>query len=112
MIDGHLELKSKLQDLGVNVHQIQPKSLNDIIKQSQQIGKILGKAQPAKKWLELNLLKLKQIKEIKRKPRVLIEIWFSPLTIAGANSYMGDLHLAGARTLDGVWSMAAYLLSQ
>lgn len=102
MIDGHLELKAKLQDLGVNVHQIQPKSLNDIMEQSQRIGEVLGKAQSAKKWLELNLIKLKQIKKLKRKPRALIEIWFSPLTIAGAKSYMGDLlSQAGARTLEG-----------
>ena len=106
MIDGHLELKVKLQRLGVDVHQIQPKSLNDILEQSQKIGKILGKAQHAKKWLELNSSKLKQIKKRKRKPRVLIEIWFSPLTIAGANSYMGDLLFhAGGKTMDsyGQW---------
>ena len=102
MIDGHLELKAKLQNLGINVHQIQPKSLNDILEQSQQIGKLLGKAKIAKNWLELNSLKLKQIKQIKRKPRVLIEIWFSPLTIAGANSYMGDLLFqAGGKTIEG-----------
>ena len=106
MIDGHLELKGKLQSLGVKVHQIQPKSLADILRQSQEIGQILERPKQAKKWLKTSQNKLKQIQVIKEKPRVLIEIWFSPLTIAGSSSYMGDLlNQAGGQTLvnNGQW---------
>ena len=62
---GHLELKGKLQSLGVKVHQIQPKSLADILRQSQEIGQILERPKQAKKWLKTSQNKLKQIQVIK-----------------------------------------------
>ncbi len=100
MIEGHIELKKKLEQLGINVYQIQAKSLNDILEQSQKIGQLLGHQKEAKTWLKSAQAKLKQIKKRRIQRRVMIEIWFSPLTIAGASSYMGDLlKQAGGETL-------------
>lgn len=106
MIDGHLELKAQLERFDIKVHQIQPKTLLQLFEQTQELGKIFGKQTQAEAWIKQAQSRLQAIKPFAQKPRVLIELWFSPLTIAGPESYMGDLlRIAGGQTLEikGAW---------
>ena len=91
MISGHLELKNQLQRFGMTVHQLQPKTLQDIYEQTQQLGHILRRSQQAQEWVVQAQAAQNHLHQISKRPRALIEVWFSPLTIAGHQSYMGDI---------------------
>lgn len=91
MINGHQELQQQLKRLGISVHLLQTKSLEDIFRNTIKLGRLLGRKNKARKWVEEGKKKLAGFRPLTKPPRVMIEIWFSPLTIAGERSYMGDL---------------------
>jgi iron complex transport system substrate-binding protein len=102
MISGHTELKSQLERFGINVHQLQPKSLEDIYAQTIRLGSILHRDEQANAWVQKAKSALSTLEVIPNKPRTLVEVWFSPLTIAGHNSYIGNLvKVAGGELLLG-----------
>ena len=96
MIDGHPLFKKQLERLGVNVHTLQPKSLQDLWRVVTELGELLGTQRAAQSWIQdaqrqlsAHLADLKPIP--KPAPKVLIEVWPKPLSVAGAESFMGDL---------------------
>ena len=99
MISGHVQLKAQLERLGIRVHTLQPHSLEEIFIQAQTLGRILQRETRATQWIERARMRLKELKPLKRRPSVMIEIWHQPLTLAGAESFMGSLVRAAGGVL-------------
>ena len=103
MIEGHVELKDQLRRVGVTVHTFTPRTVDGIFEMVSRLGILLEKREEADRWTSRSRAQLAKIRVPRRLPRVLIEVWFSPLTIAGRSSYMGDLvHRAGGQQISGV----------
>ena len=107
MIDGHEALGEHLQRLGVRVHRLQPHSLNEIFTLVKQLGSLLNASNAAHAWVSESEMRVSRLKAPQQRPRVLIEVWSKPLTVAGAESFMGDLvRVAGGESVPrdlGAW---------
>ena len=100
MISGHEDLKAQLKRFQINVHTLQPKSMKDIFNHVEFLGDLLGRKKEAQDWLILAQKRIKHMVRPSRPVRVLVEIWASPLTVAGAESYIGDLvRVAGGQAI-------------
>lgn len=107
MIDGHEPLRAQLNRLNVKVHHLQPHSLEEIFTQASALGDLFNAQEAARRWISEGRQRIKRFKDIERRPRVAIEIWSHPLTVAGAESFMGDLmRVAGGTVVPqgvGAW---------
>jgi len=111
MIEGHPLLKSQLQRFGVQVHTLQPTSLKGLWALVERLGRLLERPEQAQRWLRAAQAKLSaelaELPPLSSAPKVLIEVWPSPLAVAGAESFMGDLvRVAGAQPVPsglGAW---------
>lgn len=100
MIEGHELLKEQLQRLGIRVHTLQPKKLEDMMDHAKYLGSLFSREDEALAWINSAQRRIKKLAPLKTRVSVVIELWHSPLTVAGRESYMGDLvHTAGGRLL-------------
>ena len=103
MISGHHELRAQLERFGVKVHQYQPKTLSEIYTQVESLSRLFGEESSAHIWIKEAKAERERLKIPPKRPRVLVEVWFSPLTIAGSTSYMGDLvRVAGGQLMNEI----------
>lgn len=103
MIKGHQELKGQLKRFGIRVHTLAPQTLDDVLRDVGFLGKLLDREDDSSRWVEEARMRVSRLKRPLIPPRVLIEVWFSPLTMAGSTSYMADLvRRAGGSTLQGI----------
>lgn len=111
MIEGHDVLKAQLTRLGVRVHTLQPRSIDDFWQMIHTLGQLLQRSSLAQDWITRaqQILSKTRIKDrVKQKvPTVLIEVWPKPLSVAGAESFMGALvQWAGGKPIPhglGAW---------
>ena len=100
MIEGHEVLKAQLTRLGVRVHTLQPHSVDELWELVESLGALLERGEEARAWLTAARLRVTEelAQPVLRRPplKVLIEVWPKPLSVAGAESFMGGLvSLAG-----------------
>lgn len=100
MIEGHEVLKAQLARLGVRVHTLQPHTVEDLWGVTRTLGALLNRREEAERWVARSQLRLKARlaeRPTSASPKVLIEVWPKPLSVAGAESFMGALvKLVGA----------------
>ena len=112
MIEGHEVFKGTLTRFGVKVHTLQPSTLSDLWGLVEELGVILDRREASRRWIEGAQAELQA--SLKRAParsasppKVLIEVWPKPLSVAGAESFMGDLvRIAGGQPVPkglGAW---------
>jgi iron complex transport system substrate-binding protein len=95
MIDGHAQLKAQLKRFGVEVHTLQPHSLKEHWGVARELGRLFEREREAKVLIKAQQSTLQRslatLPPLTPPPRVLIEVWPKPLSVAGAESFMGDL---------------------
>lgn len=92
----------KLKQLGFKVFMVDPRNIEELFQDILRIGEITHtreKAQEVVLKMKAEILKIKKkingFGDIQR-PKVFLEIWYSPLITCGKNSYIADMiHLAG-----------------
>ncbi len=77
--------------IGVDVFHYDPRTLDEIITRILQLGKTLGKDREAEALVGRLNAKLKRIKPVKKRPRVIYEVMYRPLKVAGAKSIVASI---------------------
>jgi iron complex transport system substrate-binding protein len=89
-----LNLINKLNKLKINTFVINPKNINDVIKNIEVIGKLTGKEKCAKnltKKLKDKMNKIIKLAKKLKKKKVFLLLWDKPLTTVGSKTYINDL---------------------
>lgn len=97
-----LQLKAieQLEEKGVTVVGLDPKSLKDVLNDILLVGKVTGKEAEAKALVESMEQRIENVvsktKEAQYRPRVYYEVWHDPLMSAGPGTWINELiELAG-----------------
>lgn len=92
-----LQLKAmeQLEEKGVTVVGLDPKSLRDVLNDILLVGKITGKEAEAKALVESMERRIEsvvsKVKEAQRRPRVYYEVWHDPLMSVGPGTWINEL---------------------
>lgn len=90
-----IPLVEKLQQLGVTVYVIDPKTIEDVITTIYKIGHITGQDKIAKDLgfsLKLRISTVvSKVQKAQQKPKVFFELWHEPLMSVGPGSFVDDL---------------------
>jgi len=100
------EAVKKLRDLGYNVLVLDPKNINDILKDILLVGRATGyegKAIALVKSMRLRIDKIiNKVAKVEYKPKVYCEVWNKPLMSAGPGTFIDELiRLAGGVNIFG-----------
>ncbi|MGQ9609449.1 MAG: ABC transporter substrate-binding protein [bacterium] len=94
--DGYSkERVAKLEQAGISIFLVNPRSLDDIFNSMIMLGNITGKKEIAEETVKKLKSRVKiitdKVKYIKRKPKVFYELDHSPLITVGPNNFVDDL---------------------
>ena len=100
---GNKEVNNKIKEAGISIVSYEPESIDEVIDTINEIGKITGKEDEAKKVTEDMKSKkeevLNKVKNVE-KVKVFYEIWHDPLNAAGPGSFMDELiNLSGGENI-------------
>ncbi|MCR2043135.1 cobalamin-binding protein [Anaerosalibacter massiliensis] len=100
---GNEEVNNKIKEAGIPIVSYEPESIDEVIDTINEIGKITGKEDEAKKVTEDMKSKkeevLNKVKNVE-KVKVFYEIWHDPLSAAGPGSFMDELiNLSGGENI-------------
>ncbi|WP_042680272.1 ABC transporter substrate-binding protein [Anaerosalibacter massiliensis] len=100
---GNKEVNNKIKEAGIPIVSYEPESIDEVIDTINEIGKITGKEDEAKKVTEDMKSKkeevLNKVKNVE-KVKVFYEIWHDPLSAAGPGSFMDELiNLSGGENI-------------
>lgn len=100
---GNKEVNNKIKEAGISIVSYEPESIDEVIDTINEIGKITGKEDEAKKVTEDMKSKkeevLNKVKNVE-KVKVFYEIWHDPLSAAGPGSFMDELiNLSGGENI-------------
>ena len=110
------EVIDVLKNYGIKVIALNPKSLEDVMRDIEIIGKVVGEEENATKlinWMESEIEKIREkTKNYKRKPKIVHIIWNDPIWVSGNNTFADDvIELAGGINafddLEG-WKIVSY----
>ena len=91
---GNEEVNNKIKEAGISIVSYEPESIDEVVDTINEIGKITGKEDEAKKVTEDMKSKkeevLNKVKNVE-KVKVFFEIWHDPLSAAGPGSFMDEL---------------------
>ena len=77
-----------------------PRTLDQILREIKNLGRILGKEREARLLVKKLKNKLSMLKPLKRRPRVVYEVMENPYMLAGKNNIVADIiERAGGRYL-------------
>ncbi|MGB9681439.1 MAG: ABC transporter substrate-binding protein [bacterium] len=90
-----MPIVEKLQQLGITVYVIDPKTIDDVITTIYKVGHITGQDKVARD-LGFNLkfrvsTVVSRVKKAQQKPKVFFELWHEPLMSVGPGSFVDDL---------------------
>ena len=100
---GNKEVNNKIKEAGISIVSYEPESIDEVIDTINEIGKITGKEDEAKKVTEDMKSKkeevLNKVKNVE-KVKVFYEIWHDSLSAAGPGSFMDELiNLSGGENI-------------
>ncbi|MBV70202.1 MAG: hypothetical protein CMH52_02550 [Myxococcales bacterium] len=103
MIDGDLKIKQRLQNLGLKIVVIHPKTVRDIADSMRLLGQVINRKKQADERSRLFLKALKPNGQTgKAAPKILYEVWNKPLIIPGPQTFLADLiRLSGGTAIGG-----------
>ena len=79
-----------------------PNTLEEILDQTRQLAKLLGRETQAERLIEEQRQKLSQVQPVKVAPKVIYEITEAPLTIAGTGNILANIvKAAGGELVSG-----------
>ena len=87
-----------LKSFGITVICLNPKSIEDIIRDIEILGKVCGVEENASKLVELIKLRIELIREDEHnwKPRIVHIVWSDPIWVSGKNTFIDDaIEIAG-----------------
>lgn len=101
-----IDALKKLRDLGYNVLVLDPKNINDILKNILLVGRATGHEIEASALVKSMKMKIDRITNIvaraEYKPKVYFEVWNDPLMSAGPGTWIDELiRLAGGINVFG-----------
>lgn len=100
---GDEGINSKIKEAGIPIVSYEPESIDEVINTINEIGKVTGKEEEAKKITEdMKAKKDEIVDKVKDEERakVFYEIWHDPLMAAGPGSFMDELiNLAGGENI-------------
>ncbi|HHV26425.1 MAG TPA: cobalamin-binding protein [Tissierellia bacterium] len=91
---GDKEINNKIKEAGIPIVSYEPESVDGVIDTINEIGKITGKEEKAKKITDdMKAKKDEIVDKVKdeKSVKVFYEIWHEPLTAAGPGSFMDEL---------------------
>lgn len=87
-----------LKSFGITVICLNPKSIEDIIRDIEILGKVCGVEENASKLVEWIKLRIELIREDEHnwKPRIVHIVWSDPIWVSGKNTFIDDaIEIAG-----------------
>ena len=110
------EVVEVLRGFDIKVIALNPKDIDDVMRWTETIGKIIGEEENATRlisWMKSEVDKVKEkTKNYKKKPKIVHIIWNDPIWVSGNNTFADDvIELAGGINafdeLDG-WKIVSY----
>lgn len=103
---GGVQLRTvdRLEELGIKTLVVSPKTVEDILKDIELVGKITNKNNEAVSLVEEMTNRIRFVRsatwQLKSTPRVYYEIWHSPLMSTGQGTWINELiDLAGGKNI-------------
>jgi iron complex transport system substrate-binding protein len=91
----HASHLPQLKKLGLPLKALPTQSLDDLLAAIPELGRQLNREAAAQKLLEQLHRQLEQVDQRRarysRRPKAVVEIWLDPLSVAGSQSYVGQL---------------------
>ncbi len=104
----------RLEELGVKIYVLEAETIENLLTEIKNIGKLTGKSQKAQELVDTLEKRIKAIKEkisnlpSEKRPKVFLEIWHDPLWTAPTKTLIYQVvELAGGRnviTIEGDWN--------
>jgi iron complex transport system substrate-binding protein len=101
MSDGNIKTRERLESFGLSVFVLKPRDVAGISDAMRRLGRLLRVAKNADTAANLLEAAVKRVQVSPTvRPTVLYEVWATPLTTAGSNTFLADIiHLSGGRNL-------------
>ncbi|MGC8791233.1 MAG: ABC transporter substrate-binding protein [Desulfurella sp.] len=89
-----------LEVLGIKVFVFDPKNIEGIVSDVKKFGLITGKINQAKNKINTFVKQVSTLYKIDKKPTVAFVIWFSPIIVAGKDTFISNaINVAGGRNI-------------
>jgi len=102
----HLKYIEELEKFGIPSVVIEPKDFDEVFDGIEIVGKAAGRHKEATSLVEDLTARVKKVEEMvgeipsDRRPKVLYELWHTPITTAGPGTYVDDIiHRAGGENI-------------
>ena len=109
-----IQAVERLEELGVEIYVLEAETIENLLAEIKNIGKLTGKSQQAQELTDAFEKRIKAVKEkisnlpSDQKPKVFLEIWPDPLWTAPTKTLIYQvIELAGGRhavTIEGDWN--------
>jgi len=98
--------RERIEELGFKVAVVDPKTIDEILKSIEWIGKITGRETESQELISGMETEIERVREktqeLETTPRVYYEVWDDPLMTAGPNTFVHDIiKIAGGENIAG-----------